>query len=63
MLSRIYLHVFIALGLNIIMFLNNLHVCPFIITNIIAKITDMIFFSQLTFREISRLKMTDSLMT
>ena len=43
------------------MFLNNLHVCLFIITKIIAKSQfETSTFSQMTFREIARLNSTGS---
>ena len=44
------------------MFLNSLHICLFIITKQVAKITVFFFyFSQMTFREIARLNSIDPL--
>ena len=58
MLSYIYHH--IVLGMNTITCdLNTLHVCPFIVTKIIAKIIVRKFdFSQMTLRKISHLNST-----
>ena len=61
MLSPIYLP--FALGLNIIRYiLNSIYACQFIVTKIIAKSQiENLTFSQMTFREISRLNRTTPL--